>query len=321
MLAVVPVSGEILDRVLGATHPIWHDGLSAQAFGQLHAARLRTGWARRHQRHVALIDGAGLLASAARYAFEGVFDGRAVRLCGIGSVFTQPEHRGQGHATALVERLLDDAARDGADIALMFGGADTTFATRHGFSIVPTTDVTITVAEPARHGAPMTMIRVGEERDFAAVVAMGRARAERYRFHLDRDLDLVQYAITRRRLAAGLGPIGARELQFFIAEEGITAAAYVVLSVAGDAWTLEECGDRDPSGARVGAILQALIARAPVERRPVIRGWLPPQFTPPQVSLSAAPVTRTMVIKHLRGGSPGPPLDRDDVLYWCSDVF
>jgi hypothetical protein len=55
-------------------------------------------------------------------------------------------------------------------------------------------------------------------------------------------------------------------------EEGITAAAYVVVNVEGRRWTIEECGKRDPSGACVGAILQGLIAREPIERRPVIRG-------------------------------------------------
>lgn len=58
-----------------------------------------------------------------------------------------------------------------------------------------------------------------------AIVAMGRVRADRFRFHLDRDGDFVQYAITRKRLLAGLGPANARQLQFFIAEEGVTAAA------------------------------------------------------------------------------------------------
>lgn len=109
----------------------------------------------------------------------------------------------------------------------------------------------------------MTMVRGGEERDLAAIVAMGRARAEPFRFHLDRDVDFVQYAITSKRLLAGLGSANARQLHFFIAEEGITAAAYVILSVVGACWTLEECGDRDVSGARVGALLQALIAREP----------------------------------------------------------
>ena len=34
----------------------------------------------------------------------------------------------------------------------------------------------------------------------------------------------------------------------------IGIAAYVVISAHGNEWTLEEAGDRDPSGARVGAI-------------------------------------------------------------------
>lgn len=114
----------------------------------------------------------------------------------------------------------------------------------------------------------MTLIRGGEERDLAAIVAMGRIRADPFRFHLDRDVDFVQYAITKKRLLAGLGTAGARQLHFFIAEGGISAAADVVVSIVGGAWTIEECGDRDSSGARVGAILQALIAREPVERPP-----------------------------------------------------
>lgn len=128
----------------------------------------------------------------------------------------------------------------------------------------------------------MTLIRRGEERDLATIVVTGQVRATPFRFHLDRDVDFVQYAVTNKRLLAGLGTAGARQLHFFIAEEGITAAAYVVVSIVGDIWTIEECGDRDPSGARVGAILQALIAREPVERRPTIRAWLPPRFGPPQ---------------------------------------
>jgi hypothetical protein len=67
-----------------------------------------------------------------------------------------------------------------------------------------------------------------------------------------------------RAQKAGALIIPIRQLHFFIAEEGITAAAYVVISIVGRTWTIEECGNRDPSGARVGAILQPLIAREPV---------------------------------------------------------
>ncbi|HEY9464622.1 MAG TPA: hypothetical protein VIR54_16120, partial [Vicinamibacterales bacterium] len=213
------------------------------------------------------------------------------------------------------------AAREGAALALVFSDMDDAKQVG-GFDIVPMTDVDIGVAEPPRRGAPMTLIRGGEERDLAAIVAMGRIRADPFRFHLDRDVDFVQYAVTKKRLLAGLGTAGARQLHFFIAEEGITAAAYVVISIVGDMWTLEECGDRDPSGARVGAILQALIAREPVERRPTIRAWLPRGFVPPQVTIvSAKPSTEVMMVRSLGKTVAQPPLSGDDVLYWRSDIF
>lgn len=312
----------MLERILDATFPIWHGGLSREAYGRLAAAETRTVWGSCHQRRFALVDGAELLASAKRYRLAGILDQRPVRICGIGAVFTEVAHRGHGHARALVERLLAEAAQDGAEAALLFSDTGSTWRKGNAFEIVPTTEVELRVAESPRHGAPMTLVRGGEERDVAAIVAMGRVRAGPFRFHLDRDVDFVQHAITKKRLHAGLGTAGAHQVQFFIAEEGITAAAYVVLSVVGNDWTIEECGDRDPSGARVGAMLQALIAREPVERRPSIRGWLPPGFVPPQVTIMpAASSTRVMMLCSLGSAAVRPPLSGHDVLYWRSDIF
>jgi Acetyltransferase (GNAT) domain len=314
-----PLDTVVLDSVVDAT---WYEGLDPNSYGKFYAALMKTAWGRLRQSRFALMDGEDLLASAVQYDFSGRLDGRVRRICGIGSVFTNPAHIGPGHVPAMFEKLLDQAAARGADMALLFARADLEDAARNGFQAIPFADVTLQVAESSRHGAPMTMVRGGEDRDLAAIAAMGHARTGRYRFHLDRDIDLVQYAITRKRLLAGLGPSGARQLHFFIAEEGTTAAAYVVVSVAGDVWTLEECGDRDASGARVGALLQALIAREPVERRPTIRAWLPPRFLPPQVTIvSSTPSPETMMVRMLNKGAPLPALSADDVLYWRSDVF
>jgi len=168
----------------------------------------------------------------------------------------------------------------------------------------------------------MTMVRGGEERDLDAIVAMGRVRAQPFRFHLDRDVDFIQYAITTKRLLAGLGSANARQLHFFIAEEGTTAAAYVILSVVGDSWTLEECGDRDLSGARVGALLQGLVAREPMERRPTIHAALPPRFLPPQITIaSTAPATETILARMLGSHATVPPLSGEDVLFWRNDLI
>jgi GNAT superfamily N-acetyltransferase len=320
-ISLVRAEGSLLDRVLAATYPICNGGLSRQAYARFHAARSKTAWGSRCQRHVALMDGPMLLAGAAHYDLAGVCDGRPLRVCGIGSLFAEPARQGFGYAQTLVETLLDQAARDGAEIALLFStGSDEAHALT-GFEAIPLVDVVLDIADTKRPGAPMTLVRGGEERDLAAIVAMGRVRDAPFRFHLDRDADQVQYAITGKRLLAGLGAVDARQLHFFIAEEGITAAAYVVVSIAGSQWTFEECGDRDPCGARVGALLQALVARAPVERRPTISGWLPSRFAPPQtVIVSTRPSTTVMMARGLNGRAL-PRLDGDDVLYWRSDVF
>jgi hypothetical protein len=318
---VIPAEGAILERVLETSHPILSEGLSRQAYVRFDAARMRTAWGRRHQKRFALVDGGDVLASATQYDLAAVLDQQPVRVSGIADVFPSPTLPTGAPALELVERLLEQATRDGAAVALLFSdvndGPQLT-----GFDVVPMTDVGIGVAEPSRRGAPMTLIRGGEERDLAAIVAMGRTRAEPFRFHLDRDVDFVQYAITRKRLLAGLGAAGARQLHFFIAEEGITAAAYVVVSIVGGTWTVEECGDRDPSGARVGAILQALIAREPVERRPTIRAWLPRGFVPPQVTIvSATPSTELLLMRSLVSMGAPLRLSGDEVLYWRGDIF
>ena len=241
-------------------------------------------------------------------------DGRCAS-CGLGSVWSEPSPQGAVHARALVETLLGEAADAGMEMALLFSQTAGD-AERSDFDAIPLTDLTLAVTQ-SRRGAPMTTVRGGEERDFAAIVAMGRVRAGAQRLHLDRDVDFLQYVITTKRLLAGLGPANARQFHFFIAEEGITAAAYVIVSVVGHTWTLEECGDRDPSGARVGALLQALIAREPAERRPTIQAWLPPGFQPPQVTIaSAKPSSATIGVRMLNSGTIAPPIAAADALFW-----
>jgi hypothetical protein len=286
------------------------------------AALAKTTWGARHQRRVVLMEGSTVLASALRHELVGMLDQRQVSICGISAVSTDAARAGDEAAHRLIERQLDEATRNGADMALLFGPFDHGVGPPPGFDVVPTIDRELKVLESTRHGAPMTMMRGGEDRDLQAIVEMGQVRASPYRFHLNRDVDFVKHAITRHRLSAGLAPTGTRQLLFVIAEEGLTAAAYVVVSVVAGAWTLEECGDRDLGGARVGALLQALIAREPAEARAVIRGWLPPGFLPPQVNVvSQRPAAASVRSRFLGSAAGRPPLSAGDVLYWQSDVF
>ena len=264
-----------------------------------------------------------MLASGKLYLFDATLDRHAIRVAGLGAIFTQPAHRRRGAARELIEQMLVLAASRGADVALLFSEIGANYYARLGFVPIATTISTLRVVEDARRGAPATMVRAGEDRDLTNVATMGASRAAAFRFHLNRDRDLVHYAIVKKRLLAGLGAPGARELQFFIAEEGASAVAYVVLGSSGDSWMLEECGDRDPAGARLGAILQVLVARAPAERRPSIAGWLPDTFRPPQVEvIDRRPSPDVMMVRPLTAaGEPARSLTGRDIFYWRADVF
>ena len=323
MTKLVAAEGAILDRILEDTYEIWSDGLTRHAYGRFFSAQIATPWGRTHLRRFALLGGDEVLASAKLYAFDAVLDGAPIRVAGIGAVFTAPASRGRGAARDLIEQLLARAAGEGADLALLFSEIGADYYARLGFEAIPIADRQLRIIESTRYGAPMTMVRGGDDRDLKDIVAMNVTRGEPYRFHLNRDRDLVHFAIARKRLLAGFGAAGARIVHFFIAEEGASAVAYVVISVKENTWTIEEAGDRDPGGARLGAILQALIAREPAEKRPAITAWLPAGFLPPQVDIiDATPSRDIMMIRPLTESGRGlRPLTPDDVFYWHGDLF
>ncbi len=320
---IVAAEGAILEEILSATFPIWHEGLSRHAYPQYYKGQLATAWARTNLRRWALVDGAEVLASLKTYAFDAVLDDRDIRVIGFGAVFTQPAHRGRGCARRLLADMLQRAAAEGYDAALLFSEIGAAYYARIGFSIVPTVDLTLRVREDARRGAPATLVRFGDDRDLDDIVSMCETRAIPFRFRLRRSRDLVQYALVKKRLLAGLSAPGDRGVQFFVAEEGGSAVAYVVISTRGATWVVEEAGDRDPAGARLGAILQALIARDPAERRPATVARLPDSLRPPQLEVVAdGPAHDVMMIKSFTAkGTPSAPLGRGDVLFWRSDLF
>jgi hypothetical protein len=134
--------------------------------------------------------------------------------------------------------------------------------------------------------------------DIAARADAGAACA------LVRPADVITFFLTRKRLHAGLGPAGVRSVEFFVTEEGSRAVAYVVVTRGPHGVVLEDFGDRDPSGARVGAMLQALAARTPAEPPTRLRAWVPPAGLPPQVRVIAqGPADEIMMLRHI--GAPG----------------
>ena len=319
-MRLVVAEGELLERVLDSTYPVWNDGLSRQAYSRWNTAQLRTPWGRERLTRFALLDeNAGLLASLKRYRYDVRLGAREGWMCGIGAVLTPPNHRGKGHAGALIEQVLANAQREGALVAGLFSEIGEGYYARLGFARVPMDEVTVNVT--VKDGAPAMLVRAGTEHDYDSICAMHATRAAAATFALRRDPPALHYALAKKRLFAGLSAPGTRQLEFFVAEEGASAAAYVVLSQNQYGWTLEEAGDRDPAGARLGGMLQVLGAREPSLGAPLIRAWWPRSFpVPPQLSLSRR--TDPKDIFMLR------PLQdvlyefgAGDVFYWRSDYF
>jgi GNAT superfamily N-acetyltransferase len=317
---VVVAEGPLLDQILGLTYEIWNEGLSERAYSQWNAAQLRTPWGRKHLQRFALVDDAGrLLATAKRYRFRARLDGRAGWMAGIGAVFTPHLQRGKGYASQLIEHLVEMERGDGVLFASLFSEIGPDFYERLGFIAVPLDEVTVRVER--RQGAPAMLVRAGDDRDLASVEAMPQVRAAGARFALNRDRPMIQYALAKKRLLAGLGRPGLRQVEFVVAEEGASAVAYAVLHENDNGWTLEEAGDRDPAGARLGAMLQVLVAREPSAPMPLIRAWWPSAFpVPPQVALTDRSAARDVfMVRPL--ADVAMPEKAEDVFYWHSDYF
>ncbi len=314
--------GPVLEQILGASHAIWADGLSLRGYAQYNAGQIRTAWGRSRLRRYALVDPRGrLLTSAKRYDFTVRLDGRDRQAIGVGAVFTPESRRGHGYAAVIIDRLLESARSDGRELALLFSEIGASYYKRLGFIPVPRSEQGLSIRR--KQGAPMVLVRAGEERDIAAVATLATAMAIPYRFSIVPTEEFIRYGLSKKRLLAGLSPGGALKVEFFIVEEGAAAVAFVILTTAReDDVVLEMCGDRDPQGARVGAMLQALRARDPGEAAPRIRGSLPPRWCPPQLEVErteSAPAI--FMVKPLAPGVLERPLREEDVLYWHGDLF
>jgi GNAT superfamily N-acetyltransferase len=319
-MPLVVAEGPLLDHIFDNTFPIWNEGLTRAAYGQWNNAQLRTPWGSRNlQRFALLADDGSLLASAKRYRIEVCLDGRDGWMAGIGAVFTPESRRGQGHATRLLELLVERERAAGALLSGLFSEIGTRFYERLGFRAVALDEVTVTVKRVG--GSPAMLVRGGEERDLPHLAALHASRAAGTRFAVRRDPSLLGYALCKKRLLAGLGPPGLRQVEFFVTEEGASAVAYVILSENSNGWTLEEAGDRDPAGARIGAMLQVLLAREPSHRTPLIRAWWPRAMpVPPQIELTDRIDARdVLMVRPL--ADVAMPQTADDVFYWRSEYF
>jgi predicted N-acetyltransferase YhbS len=155
---VIAAVGEVLERVLDDTFPLWSDGLTRAHYGKSWAAQVRTPWGAAHLDRVALVDGPHVVSSAKRYDLTLRLDGRIRRVLGIGAVFTAEAYRGRGAARELIARMLETAVTEGQEFAMLFSEIPPAFYERLEFVPVPLTEWVIEV-DQKKGGAPAVLVR------------------------------------------------------------------------------------------------------------------------------------------------------------------
>jgi hypothetical protein len=103
----------------------------------------------------------------------------------------------------------------------------------------------VTVDVKRKDGAPAMLVRAGEERDLPALVALHETRSANATFCASSQPVARPVRARQEAAARGAWPAGLRQIEFFVAEEGASAVAYVLLHENAHGWTLEEAGDRD----------------------------------------------------------------------------
>jgi hypothetical protein len=219
---------------------------------------------------------------------------------------------------------MERAEAEGYQAAVLFSEIGAEYYEPLGFTVIPRDTLTLDVNFP-RQGPPATLVRAGEDADLKYLAEFHDAPA----FGVVRTPDLIKHGVVKRRVRAASSPIGSRVVEFFVSEEGHRPVAYVLLSrgpsgnlaEGPEVMWLEACGDRDPSGARVGAMLQVLRARTAGEAWPPFHAWLPDGWLPPQLKVTGrAPAEEIMMIRSL-GKNVLPPLGSKDVTWWHADCF
>src|SRR5471032_2018495 len=103
------LTGEERSAYLRGIHPIWGGLLDETRFLAFQRRLADAPEARRRYRILGWFEGERLLSALKLYELQGSAAGKALRVVGIGAVYTPPSLRRRGHAFAMLKTALDQA--------------------------------------------------------------------------------------------------------------------------------------------------------------------------------------------------------------------
>jgi predicted N-acetyltransferase YhbS len=258
-------------EVLPHTAELWAGERAQDRYVEQTGEIAHCGYGRRHYRTVGLYDGDRLVASFKRYERTLRAGTGRLRAAGIGAVFTPPELRGRGYASAMLAMELDRSLSDGIDVAFLFSDIRPQFYAQLGFVAMPSRSFSLRADSLPRSRVEVWSL---DDRDWIGVQRCFEL-AERQRSSAFLRTPLV-WEWLRLRMRHGSEHPESIETNLVVRRRR-AIAAYVLGARAPqhDAFILDEFGFAD---AEAAALVPALLRSAAGDLRRVI-GWLPPENT------------------------------------------
>jgi GNAT superfamily N-acetyltransferase len=250
---------------------LWGGGLAEEPFVAYQRRLARSPEASGRYRLLGWLDDGGrgpLLSAFKAYDLAGGTGGAkgpALRVLGVGAVFTPVELRRRGHASAMLQQALRSHQDSGFDAALLFSDVGAPFYEKLGFRLVESRECLVPAAHLPRQGGS----RPAAPRDEDAITALLAGSRVASGFQLARDGWVVRFQLRRLRELARARAVGEPEWGLVVDERPDAAAALLRLSrdavdVLDAAWTSDAARD-----ALLGGLRESC-ARA---RRDLLRLW------------------------------------------------
>jgi GNAT superfamily N-acetyltransferase len=254
--------------ILPVSSSVWAHGRTLDEYVQDFVAVAGSAYGKRRFRTIGLRVDGSIVVSCKRYEREIRCGDRILRAVGIGAVFTPPELRGRGFASAMIGTLLDSERAAGTDVAYLFTDIHPTFYERLGFLSLPSRTISLRADTLPSTRLPIAAVT---DADWTAIRRCFDALDSRRPIAFKRTPLVWEWLRTTARVQRG-----DSQRMALIVRHARTAIAYVFgrRFPKLDAFALDEFGYTGDEGFDAVA---PLIRSAAGDLRK-ITGWLPPDI-------------------------------------------
>jgi GNAT superfamily N-acetyltransferase len=122
-----------ISNILRANYYEWSSGLDKSKYYEWIWWQMRQPWARRNYRYMAAFQSNHLVSSCKIYTIHFQSRGRVYKIAGVGAVFTQPQHRGCGYGSEMIDKVVELCEQRDYDGMLLYSDIAPEFYGRSGF--------------------------------------------------------------------------------------------------------------------------------------------------------------------------------------------